>query len=84
VIEHTFGNSSVFPSTPLNIAAPKPQDIGTLDFDSTSGWSANLLYAFVSQQNADVSALGNWISASVCGVEVPLSGPGSQRLPLRF
>jgi hypothetical protein len=82
VIDHTFGNSSIFPSTPLNVSAPNSQDIGTLDFDSTSGWLADLLYALIAQQNADIPVVGNWVSASVCGLDVPLNGPGSQRLPL--
>ncbi|HEY1295952.1 MAG TPA: hypothetical protein VGJ60_22980 [Chloroflexota bacterium] len=34
--------------------------------------------------DAATPAVGNWTGASVCGVDVPMNGPGSQRLPLVF
>jgi hypothetical protein len=36
------------------------------------------------QQDASLSTIGNWTSGSVCGVEFPLDGAGSQRLPFTF
>jgi hypothetical protein len=32
--------------------------------------------------NQGAPAVGNWVSASICGVDIQMSGPGSQRLPL--
>jgi hypothetical protein len=86
VIDYTFGSSSIVPNAPLNAAAPSAGEIGTLDFDAASKWPGGqaALYGFVSQQRADIPAVGNWVSASVCGVDVQLAGPGSQRLPLTF
>ena len=90
VIDHTFGSSSIFPATALDPGAPSPQSIGVLNFDPTAGpsstWAAGqeALYGVISQQQADVPALGNWTTASVCGLDVPVTGPGAQRLPLPF
>jgi hypothetical protein len=84
VVDHTFGGSSVFPATVLDLSAPNPRDIGSLDLDGPNSWPAFLLGDFVLQQNAAIPPVGNWVTASVCGVDVALNGPGSQRLPLRF
>ena len=86
MIDHTFGSSSVFPSGTLDPASPSQQDIATLDFAIGSSWSGGeaVLYSFIAQQVADIPSVGNWVSASVCGLDVPLIGPGSQRLPLQF
>ena len=85
-IDHTFGSKSIFPANPLNLNAVNEQDIGLLDFDLDSNWPEGqaLLYGFVSQQNADLPAKGNWVSATVCGVDISIAGPGAQRLPLQF
>jgi hypothetical protein len=89
VIDHTFGSASVFPAAPLDPNASDSQTVGTLYFDpppgaSPSTWAAGqeVIYGFISRQHADVPDVGNWKSAIVCGVDFPVSGPGSQRLPL--
>jgi hypothetical protein len=86
VIDHTFGSSSIFPSAALDPSNPNQQDIATLDFAVGSSWSGGeaALYGLIEQQAADAPSVGNWASASVCGLDVPLLGPGSQRLPLQF
>jgi hypothetical protein len=70
----------------LNPSSPDQRDVATLDFAIGSNWSGGqaALYGFIAQQSADVPSVGNWVSASVCGLDVPLIGPGSQRLPLPF
>jgi hypothetical protein len=85
-IDRVFGSAQVFPTDPLNVSAPQPQQIGELNFDLDLGWAAGeaVLYGFIAQQGADVPAVGNWVSATVCGVEIAMKGPGSQRLPLKF
>ncbi len=86
IIDHTFGSSSVFPSGTLNPSSPSADDISTFDFAAGSNWAGGqaILYDFIAQQGADVPSVGNWVRASVCGVDLPLQGPGSQRLPLQF
>jgi hypothetical protein len=68
------------------LADVQPKDIGLLNFDLGSDWAAGsaVLYGYIAQQGADVPARGNWVSASVCGVAIQMSGPGAQRLPLAF
>jgi hypothetical protein len=84
VIDHTFGDSSVFPATALDLSAPNPTEIGSLDFDAPNSWPTFLLGDFVLRESAAIPPVGNWVSGSVCGVDVALNGPGSQRLPLAF
>ncbi|UBF29990.1 hypothetical protein K9N68_37950 (plasmid) [Kovacikia minuta CCNUW1] len=86
IIDYTFGSKSIFPTTPLNVNAPNSQAIGLLDFDLESDWPDGeaILYGYISQQNADASIQGNWVSANVCGVDIAINGSGSQRLPLKF
>jgi hypothetical protein len=85
-IDRLFGNATVFPASALNVSTPQPQEIALLNFDAPSEWPAGqaVLYGFIAQQAADVPATGNWVSATVCGVSISMSGPGSQRLPLAF
>lgn len=95
LINYLFGSSqitSIFPGSAWEGTTPNPA-IALLDFDagtSDSDWAVgkSLLYNYISQQNADIPAKGNWVSAdaSQCGIPNPISinGPGSQRLPVRL
>lgn len=98
LINYLFGNStinpsisSIFPSSAWDGSSSNPA-VGLLDFDAGgSGWDTGkaILYGnYISQQNADIPQKGNWVSADAtkCGIPTPitLSGPGSQRLPVRL
>lgn len=84
----TIGVDSIFPKTPWNGNSQNSPTIQVLDFDAPSKWPAGQarLYDFISQQNADIPAKGNWVSAdaSQCGIPTPIAinAPGSQRLPI--
>jgi hypothetical protein len=87
LIDYTFGSEkSVFPANSWNGNAGNPPSITVLNFDLASNWpnAQALLYSFISEQNADVPLAGNWVSANVCDVDIPITGPGAQRLPLKF
>jgi hypothetical protein len=98
LINYLFGNStiknpisSIFPSYAWDGSSTNPT-VGLLDFDAGgSGWDTGkaILYGnYISQQNADIPQKGNWVSADAtkCGIPTPvtISGPGSQRLPVRL
>ncbi|MGH2412375.1 MAG: hypothetical protein ACRDEA_01490, partial [Microcystaceae cyanobacterium] len=94
LINYLFGSSqitSIFPNPPWDGSSPNPA-IGSLDFDagtSDPNWAVgqSLLYGYISQQNADIPAKGNWMSAdaSKCGIPnlISINGPGAQRLPVK-
>lgn len=82
LINHTFGDQSVFPSVVLDVNAINEAAIGLLSWNTDTDWNLSKLklYDIVAQKNATVSTTNNWVSGSFCGQTVPIATDGNQSL----